>query len=1413
MSCQIKGIANLIDPSNVKDRLLGNDVVKFDHVPGHELPLQDILISLSSAGDVLVMAWNKNIVILSSKWDSQETGEIKNKFYVTWNGEIAKEQSEWITSVACLPLISLGKASAGSGPDWTCIAVGFSTGFIRFYAETGPLLVEEQLHSEAVLGIKCQSYSAPRHAGDTSLSEEVYVSYSSAVCILQGFPLFSTLRACRNHLARVQANCNDKPPAANLTYKKWGFKNQDIINDCEVIGTTFVNTFDHLMTASICGGYNATYRSSAPQHSLIMATGKRPFIGFHYALEGGTAPVLSDVAIAMASKLASAIGTAVPWFRGSSKVPNSPEKVKGPVQEPAEAMICRFGLSDIMREGDCIIISPNKMLSVVTDAMGRVTLIDNRRGIALRMWKGYRDAQCGWIEVSEEKNRVSHKGHGKSNFKTSHGHPLRTALFLVIYAPKKGIIDIWGAQQGTKITTFSASKHGRLLYTSYGLLGLNDMVINHTNHAQYPCVFMDPLGGLKEITVPFHFALSSKNGKRARDLHLLKKLKAFMREEEFDEERLINEVANICLDLKTNEVRLQVIEMLMTNKHIVPDALLAALNCFVDKFVQYGDELEPAAKSLYQMSTQLQRATEFYKFVRSQFDCPPEYDTIVSDKIPTAKELSSMLLTSEREVHRILKLSKTLTDFENANPRSQGRVTFKEDGRTFLDFLSCFEFGSSGPVMLHKDLTYEKKCQISELIYQGWMYSNDSVTTWREAAAQSNIQPLTMMQLALIYWLKKKPGTTLQMELKRFTQLLHAVCFLGDVEEICAEYNEISSWWRDARNTLTYSTKPFQALTAAIACRAVAMTIEKNRDKLHYNKVKDDNGNEDEDVKNGNEVQKMEQNQDKKANSTPEEETYSSTSEWENVSKDTCQFTLLIGNLEDIAILNAVVSHPPPSDNTTVFFSIPFEKIDISLGTVLSKGKGSVSEIVAKWLASAGLDPARLIDTTDVEFDHMELSIDSLKMAGSLDEAAASELSQQDQMKLLSVSVEIGSEAKADTTAQAFILEKISLLKRHFPYSLTSSVLLANLCWEFVMAWNKDVTELEALDATLAVLRQIPMKHMRQGVCCLLWTLHMKKRMEAAAKLMNKLGKLPKERLCMQDIGLSDIQLTILLQHCGTFLDIFLDTEVLEAEKSSIVKTEELWEGHPAGPQPFAALAVSQTPACYELVMLHLQLANVLHMIAHFNLKINRPLNNLFESVAHPYFFQDITDKAMLTWYRDDKRDSARTEFLCRVITASMDSIHQETTQGNNLSSTQAILWMSKCQTLASIWKINNDELRIHQVCQLYINGFDRLAEEVVTAVNDTETLASNLLPIAGKRMMAYLSKTPDLLEEVSRIIPALTKYLESLNIPGEVFTNCSNDDTVELVRRVSRHLPENHCDYHLAQLMLDATFIYEGKT
>ena len=63
-------------------------------------------------------------------------------------------------------------------------------------------MLEEQLHNESIINIKCQSHSLPRHSGDIGTPEEIYVLYNTVVCILQGFTLFSTLRAYRNHLAR-----------------------------------------------------------------------------------------------------------------------------------------------------------------------------------------------------------------------------------------------------------------------------------------------------------------------------------------------------------------------------------------------------------------------------------------------------------------------------------------------------------------------------------------------------------------------------------------------------------------------------------------------------------------------------------------------------------------------------------------------------------------------------------------------------------------------------------------------------------------------------------------------------------------------------------------------------------------------------------------------------------------------------------------------------------------------------------------------------------------------------------------------------------------------------------------------------------------------------------------------------------
>lgn len=98
-----------------------------------------------------------------------------------------------------------------------------------------------------------------------------------------------------------------EPFQGDINPKKWGFHDQATINDIAVVGVNLHGTFDHLLTASTCGGFETKYRSSAPYNHLVLAAGSRPFLGYQYAIEGAPMPVFSDVAKAVATKLKSAL--------------------------------------------------------------------------------------------------------------------------------------------------------------------------------------------------------------------------------------------------------------------------------------------------------------------------------------------------------------------------------------------------------------------------------------------------------------------------------------------------------------------------------------------------------------------------------------------------------------------------------------------------------------------------------------------------------------------------------------------------------------------------------------------------------------------------------------------------------------------------------------------------------------------------------------------------------------------------------------------------------------------------------------------------------------------------------------------------------------------------------------------------
>lgn len=92
----------------------------------------------------------------------------------------------------------------------------------------------------------------------------------------------------------------DPPP---LSFHKWALRQQEGISDQVSLGLRTATTFDHLVTASLLGGPYATVQPAAPTHCVYAAVGKKPFLGFYFASEGGWHPVLTDVARLVASKV------------------------------------------------------------------------------------------------------------------------------------------------------------------------------------------------------------------------------------------------------------------------------------------------------------------------------------------------------------------------------------------------------------------------------------------------------------------------------------------------------------------------------------------------------------------------------------------------------------------------------------------------------------------------------------------------------------------------------------------------------------------------------------------------------------------------------------------------------------------------------------------------------------------------------------------------------------------------------------------------------------------------------------------------------------------------------------------------------------------------------------------------------
>ncbi|XP_059983197.1 rab3 GTPase-activating protein non-catalytic subunit isoform X3 [Lagenorhynchus albirostris] len=729
--------------------------------------LQDCVLSLSPTNDLMVITREQKAVFLVPKWKHSDKGKEEMQFAVGWSGSLSVEEGECVTSALCIPLASQKRSSTGR-PDWTCIVVGFTSGYVRFYTESGVLLLSQLLNEDPVLQLKCRTYEIPRHPGVTEQNEELSILYPAAIVTIDGFSLFQSLRACRNQVAKAAASGNENIQPPPLAYKKWGLQDIDTIIDHASIGIMTLSPFDQMKTASNIGGYNAAIKNSPPAMSQYITVGSNPFTGFFYALEGSTQPLLSHVALAVASKLTSALFNAASgWLGWKSKHEEEAVQKQKPKVEPATPLAVRFGLPDSRRHGESICLSPCNTLAAVTDDFGRIILLDVARGIAIRMWKGYRDAQTGWIQIVEDLHERVPEKVDFSPFGSPQG-PSRVAQFLVIYAPRRGILEVWSTQQGPRVGAFNVGKH-----------------------------------------------CSDKKSERAKDMHLVKKLGALLKAKSPNLDLIETEIKELILDIKYPATKKQALESILASIRLPFSCLRNITQTLMDTL--QNQELECVDEGLLQFCANKLKLLHLYESVSELNSIDFHSDTPFSDN-----DLAVLLRLDEKE---LLKLQALLEKYKQENSRTAVRFSDDKDGvlpvKTFLEYLEYEK-----DVINIKKISEEDRVALGSFFFWKCLCGESSTEDMCHALESAGLSPQLLLSLLLSVWLSKEKDI---LDKPQSVCCLHTtLCLLSKMKVAIEETwdsQSVSPWWQQMRTACIQSEHNGAALLSAHVGHAVAAQI------------------------------------------------------------------------------------------------------------------------------------------------------------------------------------------------------------------------------------------------------------------------------------------------------------------------------------------------------------------------------------------------------------------------------------------------------------------------------------------------------------------------------------------------------------------------------------------------------------
>ncbi|PUZ70322.1 hypothetical protein GQ55_2G219400 [Panicum hallii var. hallii] len=348
-----------------------------------------------------------------------------------------------ISAVEWVPLTT----EDGEEEEGVAVAVGTDTGWLLFYSLAGDLLHKQSIYPSKIL--KLNFRERKENAWEDSGSDELSVVFPGVIARFDGADLQNILqKSFQDVKSRLwkdkfeEEDTEDEGSFGRIPFQIWNVSKFGSCADAAIVG---------LMPPPLLE------LQSSQRHYCAITVGEDAVVSAYRLSEDRSRSIVGAI-------LSRGVAATFSTISSLSKIlwrsePSPPKKSRPKPQSFAKTspLTC---LKDSPRKGERLTLSPSGTLAAITDSLGRILLLDTHALVAVRLWKGYRDASCLFVEMLLNKDKASSSTMRMEYAKSDY------CLCLAIHAPRKGIIEVWKMRTGSRLLTIPCPKGSRILQPS-----------------------------------------------------------------------------------------------------------------------------------------------------------------------------------------------------------------------------------------------------------------------------------------------------------------------------------------------------------------------------------------------------------------------------------------------------------------------------------------------------------------------------------------------------------------------------------------------------------------------------------------------------------------------------------------------------------------------------------------------------------------------------------------------------------------------------------------------------------------------------------------------------------------------------------------------------------------------------------